>query len=169
MLLPIFGWCYCHFYDRCYCHGLGWCYCLCIVYGRCYCHIVLADVIANCYVEDVKPHIFDFWNKCDGWCYCLVADGMATAGWLCHVADVIAMGHDLILILVLLLSRTSSQISGRWYLPIFLFRDGLLTLIYNASLIALLRSLVLGGISSLGSGALGQLYWIFLLSLPGGP
>ena len=37
------------------------------------------------------------------------------------------------------LSRTSSQMWVRWYLPIFLFRDGLLTLIYNASLIALLR------------------------------
>ena len=28
-------------------------------------------------------------------------------------------------------NRTSSQICGRWYLPIFLFRDGLLTLIYS--------------------------------------
>ena len=41
----------------------------------------LADVIANC-VEDVKPQPLNFCNKCDGWCYCLVADGMATAGWL---------------------------------------------------------------------------------------
>ena len=34
---------------------------------------VLADVIANDLVEDVKPHIF-VWtvcNKCVGWCYCL--------------------------------------------------------------------------------------------------
>ena len=36
-------------------------------------------------------------------------------------------------------SRTSSQICGRWYLPMFLFRDGLLTLIYRASLMVLLR------------------------------
>ena len=28
---------------------------------------------------------------------------------------------------------------GRWYLPMFLFRDGLLTLIYRASLMALMR------------------------------
>ena len=37
------------------------------------------------------------------------------------------------------LSRTSSQMWGRWYLSIFLLRDGLLTLMYNTSLIALLR------------------------------
>ena len=29
------------------------------------------------------------------------------------------------------LSRTSSQMWGRWYLPIFLFRDGLLTLMLH--------------------------------------
>ena len=38
-----------------------------------------------------------------------------------------------------MLSRTSSQICGRWYLPIFLLRDGLLTLIYKASLMVLMR------------------------------
>ena len=38
-----------------------------------------------------------------------------------------------------MLSRTSSQICGRWYLPILLFRDGLLTLIYKASLMVLMR------------------------------
>ena len=37
-----------------------------------------------------------------------------------------------------MLSRTSSQICGRWYLPIFLFRDGLLTLMYKASLMSLM-------------------------------
>ena len=37
------------------------------------------------------------------------------------------------------LNRTSSQMWGRWYLPMYLFRDGLLTLIYNASLIVLVR------------------------------
>ena len=50
--------------------------------------LFMADVIAiyywqmllPIYVEDVKPHAFNFCNKCDGWCYCLVADGMATAG-----------------------------------------------------------------------------------------
>ena len=38
-----------------------------------------------------------------------------------------------------MLSRTSSHICGRWYLPIFLFRDGLLALMYKASFIVLKR------------------------------
>ena len=36
-------------------------------------------------------------------------------------------------------NRTSSQMCGRWYLPIFLFRDGLFTLMYKASLMVLKR------------------------------
>ena len=35
--------------------------------------------------------------------------------------------------------RTSSHICGRWYLPMFLFRVGLLTVMYTASLIVLRR------------------------------
>ena len=38
-----------------------------------------------------------------------------------------------------LLHRTSSHMWGRWYLPMFLFRDGLLTLIYRASFMVLMR------------------------------
>ena len=38
-----------------------------------------------------------------------------------------------------LLHRTSSHIWGRWYLPMFLFRDGLLTLMYRASFMVLMR------------------------------
>ena len=38
-----------------------------------------------------------------------------------------------------MLSRISFQICGRWNLPIFLFRDGLLTLMYRASLMVLMR------------------------------
>ena len=38
-----------------------------------------------------------------------------------------------------MLNRTSSQMCGRWYLPMFLFRDGLLTLIYRASMMVLIR------------------------------
>ena len=38
-----------------------------------------------------------------------------------------------------MLSRTSSQLCGRWYLPMFLFRDGLFTLMYRASFISLVR------------------------------
>ena len=38
-----------------------------------------------------------------------------------------------------MLNRTSSHMCGRWYLPMFLLRDGLFTLMYIASLIALIR------------------------------
>ena len=38
-----------------------------------------------------------------------------------------------------LLHRTSFHMWGRWYLPMFLFRDGLLTLIYRASFMVLMR------------------------------
>ena len=41
-----------------------------------------------------------------------------------------------------MLSRTSSHMCGTWYLPTFLLRDGLLTLMYRASFIALLRGAV---------------------------
>ena len=73
----------------------------------------------------------------------MVADVMAT-GWMCladviaMVADVIATGHYFNFSSVLL-TRTSSHIWGRWYLPMFLFRDGLLTLMNIDSLISLER------------------------------
>ena len=38
-----------------------------------------------------------------------------------------------------MLSRTTSYMCGRWYLPMLLLRDGLLTLMNNASFIHLLR------------------------------
>ena len=41
------------------------------------------------------------------------------------------------------LCNTSSHICGRWYLPMFLLRDGSLTLMNRASLIALVKVLVL--------------------------
>ena len=79
-----------------------------------------------------------------GWCYCQVADGMATTGWsvgrcYCHVADGIAIGSYYLSLSSEVLNRTSSHIWGRWYLPMFLFRDGLLTLMYRASFMALMR------------------------------
>ena len=40
-----------------------------------------------------------------------------------------------------MLCRTSSHMCGRWYLPIFLLRDGLFTLIYRASFMVLRRVL----------------------------
>ena len=95
-----------------------------------------------------------------GWCYCQVADGIATTWW--YMADVIARwlmelplqggvwqmlwpagrcylpGHFFNFSSEML-NRTSSQMCGRWYLPIFLFWDGSLTLIYRASLMVLMR------------------------------
>ena len=41
------------------------------------------------------------------------------------------------------LNRTSSHTCGRWYLPMFLLRDGSLTLMYRASFIILIRFLVI--------------------------
>ena len=123
---------------------LGWCYCLLLLY-----------------VDDVIPHgllHFFFWV---GWCYCLMAGGIATTGWYmadvtCQMADGIChcrvqagrcYGQQADVIALVnfynfsseMLSRTSSQICGRWYLPMFLFRDGSLTLIYRASLMVLVR------------------------------
>ena len=38
-----------------------------------------------------------------------------------------------------MLSRTSSHMCGRWYLPMFLLRDGLFALMYRASFMVLKR------------------------------
>ena len=76
----------------------------------------------------------------DGRCYCQVADGITTLGWVmvigrCYyqVVDGIATGQFIISCFFSsqVLNRASSQMCGRWYLPMFLFRDGLLTLIYS--------------------------------------
>ena len=64
----------------------------------------------------------------------IVADGMATQGGLCladvnaMVADGIATGQLYFRFSSEMLNRTSSQMCGRWNLPTFLFRDGLLAL-----------------------------------------
>ena len=80
-----------------------------------------------------------------GRCYCQVADGMVTVGWVtggCYYQVGIWYCHGSVIYFILsseMLNRTSSQMCGRWYLPMFLFRDGLLTLIYRASLMVLIR------------------------------
>ena len=127
MLLPIF--------DRCYCHGLGWCYCLCIIYGWCYCHIwqMLLPIMWKMlnhmhltFATSVMAGVIAWWQM--EWP--LQGD----------LADVICHGSSCYFNFSSeVLNRTSSQIWGRWYLPIFLLRGGLLTLIYNASFIVLLR------------------------------
>ena len=67
-----------------------------------------------------------------------MAHGIATKGWVLtkQLADVIAMVVDGIAtkgqfyfnFSSEVLNRTSSHMCGRWYLPIFLLRDGLSTL-----------------------------------------
>ena len=89
------------------------------------------------------------WNShfVTGWCYChggrwnshwLECFNVVKADFITLLADVIAKGHYFNFSSVLL-TRTSSHMWARWYLPIFLFRDGLLTLIYIDSLINLER------------------------------
>ena len=111
---------------------------------------IMADVVAICigrcysqlYVEDVKPHLFLNLLQ-QVWWLMLLPGGR----WNNHcrvtfviVADVNAMGSwSYFNLSSEVLSRTSSQMWGRWYLPMFLSSDGLLTLMYSASLIALLR------------------------------
>ena len=56
-----------------------------------------------------------------------------------YVADVITTVSIYFNFSSEMLSRTSSQICGRWYLPMFLLRDGLLALIYRASFMVLKR------------------------------
>ena len=103
--------------------------------GRCYCHHnFVADVIASIYcVTDVIAI-----DMC--YCHCVadviakVADGIAFHGGCGLWSDVITMSgrwnsHWVILFYLSfssgLLHRTSSHIWGRWYLPMYLFRDGL--------------------------------------------
>ena len=106
--------------------------------GRCYSLFLL-------YVEGVKPHYL-LCPCCSSWswlmllpsgrwnchcrvvagrCYCQWADGIALVNYYNFSSE--------------MLNRTSSQICGRWYLPMFLFRDRSLTLIYRASLMVLIR------------------------------
>ena len=80
----------------------------------------LADVIAKWQME------WPLQGWSGGRCYCHVADGIATGSSYFNLSSEV-------------LYRTSSHMWGRLYLPIFLFRDGLLTLIYRASLMALMR------------------------------
>ena len=135
LLFCLNGSCYCHFVLMAdvvaifYCFGRFFFYVS--VYcnyntGWCYCHV--ADGKATCLVLYL----------CDGWCYCPVADGIATEGcelpWLMLFPGGRWQGNIHFNLSSEVLCRTSSHIWGRWYLPMFLFRDGLFTLIYNASL-----------------------------------
>ena len=108
----------------------------------------MADVIAKMSLVLYNHQLL---SVCYGRYYCHVADGIATAGYChwqmewsvgrcyCHVADGIATRSIYFNLSAEVLNRTSSHMWGRWYLPIFLFRDGLLTLMYIASLMVLMR------------------------------
>ena len=115
----IYGWCYCHMCARC-CNHWCWCYCLCIfiLIGWCYC-----QCSGRCY-----NHFFSIlcwlmllpsgrWNS-----HCRVEDGK----WLMllPLGRCYSPGSMILFQFKFgMLSRTSSHICGRWYLPTFLFRD----------------------------------------------
>ena len=75
----------------------------------------------------------------------MVADGFNHPGWViladvkAIVADGIITGQHYFNFSSEMFNRTSSQMCGRWNLPVFLFRDTLLALIYRASLMVLVR------------------------------
>ena len=78
------------------------------------------------------------YNILDGRCFCQYGRwnshcsvGNILVGVITNVADGIATRVCFILSSEVL-NRTSSHMCGRWYLPMFLLRDGLLTLMYSA-------------------------------------
>ena len=124
---------------RCYNHQ-GRCYILLLfISGRCYCHMMLWKMLYHITV-------------CNNTLYWQVL--LPSGRWNSHyrvvvkyqLVDVITrwqmewpQGQSYFNLSSEVLRRTSSHMCGRWYLPMFLFRDGLLTLINNASFIKLLR------------------------------
>ena len=91
----------------------------------------------------VADGIDTFW---DGWCYCHCGRWNNHIGWKVFKADLItlvadgkATGSIYFNLSSVLFIRTSSHMWGRLYLPLFLFGDGLLTLMNIDSLISLER------------------------------
>ena len=81
-----------------------------------------------------KSHLYmQLWQMLlPGWLRCyshqggvVLADGIAKSAYFNLSSE--------------MLCRTSSHMCGRWYLPIFLLRDGSFTLIYRASFMVLGR------------------------------
>ena len=104
---------------RCYnhhdCCKMGWC-----CYPR-------WGINARCY-NQVADGIAIEWNVLVyGRCYC------HCGRWISH------WGVGYLNLSFEMLNRTSSHIWGRWYLPMFMLRDGLLTLVHTASFICLMR------------------------------
>ena len=95
------------------------------------------------YVVDGKPQNVLYMMLAD--VIAMVVDRIITQGGF-YLTDVIAMVADGITTGQLyfnfsseMFNRTSSHMCGRWNLPTFLFRDGLLALMYIASLMVLRR------------------------------
>ena len=91
----------------------------------------------------VADGINTFWY---GWRYCHCGKWNSHIGWNVVMEDLITLMADrkatwsiYFNLSSVLFIRTSSHIWGRWYLPIFLFRGGLLTLMKIDSLISLER------------------------------
>ena len=101
--------------------------------------ILLADVTTNIVWQMLWPHIL---VQCGGRCYSQVAGGKATVGWV-----------DIKWLMLLpqsrcysngsmtyfnfssgMLNRTSSHMCGRWYLPIFLFKEVLVLPSHNVEI-----------------------------------
>ena len=104
---------------------------------------MVADVIAMMLMWKIFKTT-SCYNILDGRCYCQCGRwnshcrvGNVLVDIITNVADGIATGVCFLLSSEVL-NRTSSQICGRCYLPMFLLRDGLLTLMYGASLIVLM-------------------------------
>ena len=107
----------------------------------------MADVIAIT-VEGVKPQCSMLQQLADviaKWQMELLPKGVFVHTGRCYlpggrwIITAIATGSDYFSLSSGVLSRASSHMCGRWYLPMFLLRDGLLTLMNNASFIHLLR------------------------------
>ena len=112
--------------------------------------VLMADVIAIIVLADVIPNVCcrgysGRWNSHIGWndfdygrCYCLCGR------WNSHLVNCLFYFFLIFILFYFTLSsemvnRTSSYMWDRGYLPIFLFRDGLLTHMYIDSFISLMR------------------------------
>ena len=118
-------------------------------FGRCYCQVADGMATTGCFYVCTGRcyyHVADGLQQQFGRCYCQVADAIATTGCSCVYWWIFLPGGRWNSYRISyfnfssgVLSRTSSHMCGIWYLPMFLLRDGLLTLMYNASFIHLLR------------------------------
>ena len=112
MLLPKFnGWCCCHMWLM-----------LFATYWLLLCWLMLLP----------KADVFTFCGRWNGHFLCDGLMLLPSGRWNSHWVNYFNLSS-------LLLLRTSSHIWGRWYLPMFLLRDGPLTLMHMDSLISLER------------------------------